>query len=215
MRLEADAHAQAVIVAQMFGAPPNASIDPPAEKPRPLDIRLSAVLAGFLLQSVSAAVGDTDTWRLADVETDGDDAGWPVRLAVNLAGYGTSGTLVLRAAAPLRRADAGAAPGRIAETAWADALTRSTSRVGVPTRVALAMPRSTLGAIARWRPGDTIPIAGGSVLAVTLVAGARTVATGELGRDGRRYCVRLDAFPGATQATGPNRAATPPTKDKP
>lgn len=215
MRLEADAHAVAIIIAQMFGAPPNASIDPPADLPRPLDIRLSAILAGFLLQSVAATLGDAGAWHLAELENDNADAGWPVRLVVTLSGYGTSGSLALRAASPLCRADASAAPGRVAEAAWSGALARSAARVGVPTRVVLAMPRATLGGIARWRPGDIIPIAGGSALAVMLVAGTHTVATGELGRDGRRYCVRLDAFPGIPQAAGPDRASTSPPKDRP
>lgn len=215
VRLDADAHAVAIIMAQMFGAPPNASIDPPAEQPRPLDVRLSAILAGFLVQSVSAAFGDADPWRLAEADTDAGEPALPVRLAVTLSGYGTSGSLILRAEAPLRRADAGAAPGRVAEAAWSGALARSAARVGVPTRVVLAMPRATLGGIAHWRPGDTIPIAGGGALAVMLVAGTHTVATGELGRDGRRYCVRLDAFPGIPQAAGPDRASTSPPKDKP
>lgn len=212
--IEADAQAVSLIVAQMFGAQANATLDAPAAVLRPLDARLAALVARSIVAAVSAVLSDAEPWKLADEVAAGATSAQPERLNISVSGYGAKGTIVLRADKPLQRDDEGASPVREASFVWAESLAHATAQIGVSTRIVLAIPRATLGEIARWRSGDIIPLSGGGSLAVSLMVGPMVVANGELGRDGRRFSVRVDGFPRTAHMAAFTRSSIPSAKDK-
>lgn len=209
-----DAPALAIVVAQMFGAPAATVVETPVLPPRPLEKRLAAVVAGIVVAAIGAIACEGASLRLGQLISSeaghsGDDD-LPLRLTISLSAYGAGGAITVRAAAPFGAAGKEAAVDNRARTAWTDGIARAVAGIGVPARVVIAMPRSTLGEIARWRPGDIIALPGSGALVATVMAGARPLAVGELGRDGRQYCVRVAGFSPPAKPIGAGHT-TPPS----
>lgn len=74
---------------------------------------------------------------------------------------------------------------------WTDRLSRQVSRSDVTLKAHIRLEPTTLGGIARLRPGDVLAFAGDREVSVRLEANGREVGWCELGRSGSRYMLRL------------------------